>query len=172
MVPNNWRIKCPESQAAGKNDWMIYECHVDDDLAFSESEKPRYLLPEGCKDLYDVIRQQELAEERRKQTEAISAALEKLAGMATKPQTTYEDLSGALKKHWQTTSKELPLSIRVPDPVTVGALADMLHVKAYVVIAALVKFHIFASADDVLPFAKASQVCTYFGVAVTKAEGS
>jgi hypothetical protein len=39
---------------------------VDEDLVFSESEKPRYLLPEGCKDLYDVIRRQEEADARQK----------------------------------------------------------------------------------------------------------
>jgi hypothetical protein len=38
---------------------MSYEWAVDEDLTLSDSEKPRYLLPEGCQDLNDVIRLQE-----------------------------------------------------------------------------------------------------------------
>lgn len=38
---------------------MSYEWAVDEDLMLSDSEKPRYLLPEGCKDLNDVIRWQQ-----------------------------------------------------------------------------------------------------------------
>jgi len=143
---------------------------VDDDLEFSENERPRYLLPEGCKDLYDVIRMQERDAAVEKQKADISTALEKLASMATGSQMDYKDLSGALKKHLKETSKDLPLSVILPDPVTVGELADRLHLKAFKVIAVLFKkFQIFASADSSLPFATASQVCEHFGVAVQKA---
>ena len=151
---------------------MIYKWLVDDDLVFSESEKPRYLLPEGCKDLNDVIRQQEEDAALQKQKAAVFEALEKYASMAKAPQKKYQDLSDTLKKHWHETSKELPLHVTIPDPVTVGELADMLHLKAFKVISALVNFHVFASPGSTLPFATASQVCAHFGVAVQKADAS
>lgn len=146
---------------------------MDDDLVFPESDKPRYLLPEGCKDLYDVIRRQEEDAALQKQKAAISAALEKYASMATKHSpSSLVQLSDALKKHWKETSKELPLRVTIPDPVTVGELADMLHLKTYKVISALVKFQVFASTGSLLPFATASQVCAHFGVAVKKTDAS
>jgi hypothetical protein len=148
---------------------MIYKSGVDEDLTLSDSEKPRYLLPEGCKDLYDVIRRQEEDAALQKQKAAISAVLEKLASMATKSPKIYEDLSDALKKHFKETSKELPLYVTLPDSVTVGELADMLHLKAFKLISVLVKFQIFASADSTLTFATASKVCAKLGVAVQKA---
>jgi hypothetical protein len=36
---------------------------MNEDTLQPESEKPRFLLPEGCKDLIDVIRLQQKAEE-------------------------------------------------------------------------------------------------------------
>ena len=145
---------------------------VDDDLAFSESEKPRYLLPEGCKDLYDVIRQHEEDAALQKQKAAVFVVLEKYTSMATGPHDKYQNLSGTLKKHWCETSKELPLHVTIPDSVTVGELADMLHLTAFKVISVLVNFHVFATPGSSLPFATASQVCAHFGVAVQKAEAS
>ena len=149
---------------------MIYKCLVDDDLTLSESEKPRYLLPEGCKDLYDVIRRQEEdAAVRAQRAVIISAGLEKHKSTAAASSPgSMAHLSGALEKHFGTSSKERPLCVAIPDTVTVGDLADMLHVKTFKVISALIKFHIFASSDSTLPFPTASQVCAHFGVVVVK----
>ena len=158
---------------------MIYKGLVDDDMLFSESDKPRYLLPEGCKDLYDAIRlQDEDAAVRAQRAVIISAALEKNKSVAAASSpsspsspSSMAQLSNALEKHFGTSSKERPLCVAIPDTVTVGDLADMLHVKAFKVISALIKLHIFASSDCVLTFDTASQICTHLGVVVVKKTG-
>jgi len=119
---------------------MSYEWSVDEDLMLSDSEKPRYLLPEGCLDLNDVIRLQE--------QEAGSGS--------------------ALKKH--ASESALPVCITISDFVTVGALAYLLKVKPYQLICALIKFKTFACATSVISFDTAAKVCAYYGVAVHKAE--
>ncbi|WP_395751034.1 hypothetical protein [Prosthecobacter sp.] len=149
---------------------------MDDDLVFSESEKPRYLLPEGCKDLYDVIRRQEEDAAKQKQRDDISEALEKLAGKLSSkavedtmglPDTlgpcTLENMPGTADMNL------LPTSITVPDPVTVGALAELLHVKWFRLVSVLIKLKIFVSADSVISFPMACRVCSHFGVEVKSA---
>ena len=147
-------------------------------MLFSECDKPRYLLPEGCKDLYDAIRlQDEDAAVRAQRAVIISAALEKnksvAAASSPSSPSSMAQLSNALEKHFGTSSKERPLCVAIPDTdtVTVGDLADMLHVKAFKVISALIKLHIFASSDCVLTFDTASQICTHLGVVVVKKTG-
>lgn len=120
--------------------WMSYGCPVDEDLTLSDCEKPRYLLPEGCKDLNDVIRLREQG-----------------AGSET-----------ALKKN--ASESALPVCLTISDFVTVGALAYLLQVKPYRLICALIKFKTFARATSVISFATAAKVCAYYGVAVHKAE--
>lgn len=122
----------------------VYELSVDEDPLFLDSDKPRYLLPEGCKDLNDVIRRQE--------EEAASGA--------------------TLKKHASVSAAEstLPVCITISGYVTVAALAHLLHVKPYRLISTLIKFKTFACATSVISFATASKVCAYYGVAVHKAE--
>lgn len=119
---------------------MSYEWAVDEDLTLSDSEKPRYLLPEGCQDLNDVIRLQE-------QGAGGGAEL-----------TTHASVSAP------------PVCITISDFVTVGALAHLLQVKPYRLICALIKFKTFACATSIISFATAAKVCAYYGVAVHKAE--
>lgn len=161
---------------------MIYEWRVDEDLPPSECEKPRYLLPEGCKDLNDVIRLKERAAAIQKQRTAIfdalekyasTDALEKYASMATEHSTSIlAQLSGALEKHFSAPSNELPLCITIPDPVSVGDLAGMLHLKPYQLISLLIKYKIFVNPQAEITFEIASKICTCLGVEVKKADGS
>ncbi len=117
---------------------------MDEDLTLSDSEKPRFLLPEGCKDLNDVLRLQERA----------AGAL------------------NVLKKHASVAATEsaLPVCITISGLVTVGALAHLLHVKPYRLICTLIKFKTFACLTSVISFDTAAKVCAYYGVAVHKAE--
>ena len=124
---------------------------MDDDLAFSESERPRYLLPEGCKDLYDVILRQEEADTIQKKSAVISAALEKYA------------------------SKFCPVpppSITIPDPVSVEDLARALHLKPYKLIAILLKVDCFASTKSEIAFSTAFKACALLHVIAIKVDGS
>ncbi len=122
----------------------VYELSVDEDPLFLESDKPRYLLPEGCKDLNDVICLQEHAAAN----------------------------GSALKKDAATPALEPapPVCITISGLVTVGALAHLLQVKPYRLICTLIKFKTFACATSVISFATASKVCAYYGAAVHKAE--
>jgi len=119
---------------------MSYEWAVDEDLTLSDSEKPRYLLPEGCQDLNDMIRLQEAAARG----------------------------GGALNAHAMESA--LPVCITISGLVTVGALAYLLHVKPYRLICTLIKFKTFACATSIISFDTAAKVCAYYGVAVHKAE--
>lgn len=119
---------------------MSYEWAVDEDLMLSDAEKPRYLLPEGCQDLNDVIRREEQG-----------------AGSGS-----------VLNKHASGTA--LPVCITISDFVTVGALAYLLQMKPYRLICALIKFKTFACATSIISFDTAAKVCAYYGVAVHKAE--
>lgn len=119
---------------------MGYDWAVDEDLMLSDSEKPRYLLPEGCQDLNDVIRLQESGS-ARKNDGSVPAS-----------------------------ESALPVCLTISDFVTVGALAHLLQVKPYRLICALIKFKTFACATSVISFATAAKVCAYYGVAVHKAE--
>lgn len=123
---------------------MRYEWGVDEDLTLSENEKPRYLLPEGCQDLNDVIRLQEVSGDR-------GAELKKNASVSA-------------------AGPSLPVCVTISGLVTVGALAYLLHVKPYRLIGTLIKFKTFVCATSVISFDTAAKVCAYYGVAVHKAE--
>ena len=123
---------------------VVYKIGVDEDPLFLESDQSRYLLPEGCKDLNDVILLQE--------QDATSIS--------------------ALKKNVDVPAAEStpPVCITLSGLVTVGALAHLLQVKPYRLISTLIQFKTFACATSVISFATASKVCAHYGVAVHKAE--
>ncbi len=141
---------------------------MDDDLVFSENERPRYLLPEGCKDLYDVIRMQERDAAIEKERAAIrSSALEKYASKEMEdPMSTLAQLAEAFEKHLGAPAKELPQCIAIPIPVTVGELAGLLFMQPFKIISLLIKLKIFASKDSEISYETASKICAFFGVAV------
>lgn len=116
---------------------------MNEDLVLPDSEKPRFLLPEGCKDLIDAIRLQEL-------NAALAAEMEKQS--APPP------------------AHGFPVCVTIPDSVRVEDLAGMLLLKPFDLIEALIEFHIFVSATSEISFDTAAKVCAHFGVAVHKAE--
>ncbi|MCF7788301.1 MAG: hypothetical protein K9N47_19415 [Prosthecobacter sp.] len=107
---------------------------MDEDLTLSDSEKPRYLLPEGCRDLYDVIRLEEREAEMQKQRAALSEALTK------------QDC------------------LTIPDPVKLTDLAAMLLLKPYQLISVLIKLNIFTNPQAEISFEIASKICARLGV--------
>jgi len=107
-------------------------------------EKPRFLLPDGCKDLIDALRLQEPQSE----PEAIADFMP----------TTPSPSSGG----------PLPESVSIPDPVLVRDLATALHMKGYEVIRALMDQNVFASPQTMLDFQRASALCSHFGVVAHK----
>ena len=109
---------------------------MDEDTPQFAPEKPRFLLPDGCKDLIDALRlQQRQAEERR--GPAASVALQ------------HSD-----------PPEKLPASVTLLDPVTVGNLASVLHISPYRLIHALMEANIFASLVTELDFKSASVLCS------------
>lgn len=145
---------------------------MDDDLVFSESEKPRYLLPEGCKDLFDVIVQQEQTAEILRQKAAISEALEKLTSKASLDSMSMLAAYYAAAEEKQSAApfQKLPLYITIPDPVSVTDLATLLQLKPYQMIAILIKVDCFASVKSEISFDTAFMACARLGVEAKKAE--
>jgi hypothetical protein len=97
-------------------------------------EKPRYLLPDGCKDLIDALRL-----ERGSELSADSIA----ASPAAEP---------------------MPASISIPDPVLVRDLAAALHLKPHEVIRMLMQHNIFANQHSEIEFSKVLSICAKLGV--------
>lgn len=62
----------------------------------------------------------------------------------------------------------LPKSVSVPDPISVGDLAVALHIKPFILIAALIDLNIFASLSMTLDFDTVSSFCTRHGVVAHK----
>ncbi|WP_395741336.1 hypothetical protein [Prosthecobacter sp.] len=132
---------------------------MDKDLTLFDDEKPRYLLPEGCKDLYDVIRQQERA--------AADRAARRKAGLMHA-----ELITNWLQKHAPAPPFEslppMPDSVLLPDSLTVGDLAALLHLKNYKLISILIQMQTFASASSEIGFPLACAVCRHLGVEVKR----
>src|SRR5206468_999125 len=106
-----------------------------------EPEKPRYLLPDGCKDLIDALRlQQQEADE-----ELSEPSLGSLAGDET-----------------------LPAVVALPDHVIVRDLALALHLKPFEVVASLMQLNVFALLNTTLEFDTACKLCSLYGVIATK----
>jgi hypothetical protein len=117
---------------------------MDEDTPQPEPEKPRFLLPDGCKDLIDALRlQQQQPEEAELPEPGIS--------------TPADD-----------TPQPLPASVALPDPVIVRDLAFALHLKPFQVVGSLMQFNVFASLNTALDFNTASTLCSHYGVAATK----
>jgi hypothetical protein len=115
---------------------------MDEDMPQQEPEKPRFQLPDGCKELIDELRlQQQTAEAESSQGSSSSSP--------DSPQ-------------------PLPTSVALPDPVAVRDLASALHLKPFEVIGLLMQFNVFSSLNTQLDFDTASALCTHYGVAATK----
>ncbi len=123
---------------------------MEDNARESASEKPRYLLPDGCKDLIDLLRLQ--------QRQATDAGITKIP---------FPDFFGLA-----TPIPKVPLgshaSVAIPDPIALHDLAEALHLKPFQLIGALMEFNMFATINTELDFATASALCSHFGVTAIK----
>jgi hypothetical protein len=115
---------------------------MDEDTPQPESEKPRFLLPDGCKDLIDALRIQQ-------QTDEAESLPEAPAPSTDLPQ-------------------PLPTSVALPNPVIVRDLASALHLKPFEIIGSLMRLKVFLSLGDRLDFDTASALCSHYGVTATK----
>lgn len=117
---------------------------MDESSLEPEPEKPRFLLPDGCKDLMDVVHLQQM--------EALTKELR-------------SDMPAKLRK----LSPKMPDAVTLPDPVTLHELASALHLKPFVLLQALMQFDIFAAPNTRLPYDRAAALCLLCGVTPTKA---
>ena len=101
-------------------------------------EKPRYLLPDGCKDLIDAL---------RPERESEPADPVDTAAPTSPPR-----------------AAPLPASITISDPVLVRDLAAALHMKPFEIIRALMKHDIFAHQHSEIEFTQAFSICADLGV--------
>ena len=115
---------------------------MNEDTPHFPSETPRFLLPDGCKDLIDALRLNQQSDEAASSPDAPSTSF-------VSPQ-------------------PLHASIPLADPVVVRDLASALHLKPFEVIHALMQFDVFASMDTQLDFVTASALCSHFGVVATR----
>ncbi len=115
---------------------------VDEDMPQPEPEKPRFLLPDGCKDLLDALRLRQQADEAESSQDTPS---------------TPTDLP-----------QPLPASVALSDPVVVRDLASALHLKPFEVIGSLMQFNVFSSPNTQLSFETAAALCSHYGVTATK----
>jgi hypothetical protein len=146
---------------------------MEEDLPQPESEKPRYLLPDGCKDLIDVLRLRQRLVERMRRPVPRGPALtpqsltdsQKLSSHT--PMTKIAHLAEAVPPTPDAFPR-LPHSVILRDPITVGNLAQTLQLKPFELVAYLMHVNIFASMDYRLTFETASALCAYYGVVATK----
>lgn len=62
----------------------------------------------------------------------------------------------------------LPKLVSVPDPISVGDLSAALHMKPFILVAALMDLSIFASLSTALDFDTVSAFCSRHGVVAHK----
>jgi translation initiation factor IF-2 len=122
--------------------------------------KRGYLLPKGCKDLYDVLKLKE------KQQHLEQSPIPKLPNLFAQATTGHAQI---LKP-----SKPVPLppvkgEIMVPAETTVRQLAALLGQKPYLIIADLMQIGVFASVEALLGFETISMIARKYGFIAKKA---
>src|SRR5882757_732208 len=109
--------------------------HPEDDHP-GESEKPRFLLPDGCKDLIDALRLQgKLPPEA-----PARASLKPVDANQSQPPSVEIRLTGIVGLT-AGSPKNLPASVTLSDPITVRELATALHLKPFHVIGSLMELN-------------------------------
>ena len=117
---------------------------MDEDTPQQGPEKPRFLLPDGCKDLIDALRLQQ-----------------------------QQSAGAELSQHDNSTPPDsapqpFPASVALPDPVIVRDLASVLHLKPFQVVGSLMLLNVLATLNTALDFNTASALCSHYGVSATK----
>lgn len=126
---------------------------MEEDNPEFKPERPRYLLPYGCKDLIDAIR----LRKRHPQSGGGEAPKPPVPVPATPP------VSAPILP------PKFPPFVPLPDPIAVRDLAAALGLKTFVIIKVLMELDIFANPNIKLDFAIAFKVCARYGVQAVKA---
>lgn len=106
-------------------------------------EKQRFLLPEGCKDLYDVIQQEK--------------------GKAKLP-------AGLPFRGAGKFPKGFPATVQLPDPITVVKLAETIHIPLLHLLVILPDCGIDTALSRPLDFVTAKKLCALYSVEATRAD--
>jgi hypothetical protein len=112
-------------------------------------EKPRYLLPEGCKDLYDVIQQRK-------------GRAELLAGLPFP--------KGAGKIDLSKLPAGFPATVQLPGSITVVKLAEAIHVPLLHLLIMLPQWGVDTALSQPLDFSTAKALCFLYGVEASLAD--
>jgi hypothetical protein len=120
----------------------VTSTHTGGNTPQPEPEKPRFLLPDDCSDLIDVLRSYGQIDEGG-------------SSLSAPPPCT--DLP-----------QSLPKSVALPDPLGVRELASALHIEPFQVIGSLMQLSVYCSLNAPLNFDTASSVCAKYGVVATK----
>lgn len=128
-----------------------------------DSEKPRYLLPEGCGDLLDWIQRQEQA----------ALGQDKASGTAPLPLFTFQDIElpklGAPKRITKkSVTIALPAKVCLPEPVQVKVLGTQLGLTFWNLIEKLIARKIFVGPEGWINFTTAAAICAELGVVAEK----
>ena len=143
-------------------------------MSFSQVMNPEqyqrsYLLPPGCKDLIDVLRLEELQRTAPLPPENVGDSL----------------ISGAesFSQVWKLKDKKSPaksvsaesfaqpgffLEVQLPASITVNYLASLLGRKPFQIIAQLMEFGIFVTAQQEVAFEAAAKVLRKYGLLAKK----
>jgi hypothetical protein len=114
---------------------------MSDEAPEPTPERPRFLLPDGCKDLIDVLRRSERVERE----------------IANLPFNLPEP--GA----------NVPLSVTLPPRIRVVDLAALLHVNPVRLLQALLQMNMLVLLESELDFETAAAICRGHGILVSKA---
>jgi hypothetical protein len=128
--------------------------------------KRDYLLPEGCKDLIDVIK----LEEQKRVLPVWLFKGETFAGNIETLLANYAKTKGnaAILGEFPGVPPPITGDLIVAGPMTVGKLAEHLGQKASSIIADLLQLGVFAKANQVVSFEAVSKVARKYGYAAKK----
>jgi hypothetical protein len=113
-------------------------------------EKPRFLLPHGCRDLVDVLNQQEEAMERVRFG--------------------FPFLSGSGKIETSKFPPAYPRTVALPESITVPDLAAAIHVPLLHMLMVLPMCKISTALSQPLDFPTAKALCALYGVEAVRAD--
>jgi len=128
---------------------------MDEESSEATPLPSRYLLPEGCKDLIDVLRRQHRRTRSSRKNESERSEAKAKENPPSIPKSAAKE--------------PITKSIAIPDPVIVHDLATILQLKAFQVLGVLLQMNILVNINQSVDFQTASSVCAHFGVTATRA---
>jgi hypothetical protein len=133
-----------------------------------EPEKPRFLLPDGCKDLIDALHLREQPQPQPQPEPPAPLAKAPPAPVDSSPPLVVEILPTGIVGLAAGSPKNLPRSVTLADSVTVRELAAAPHLESFHVIGSLMELNVFASVGSPLQFGIAAALCARYGVVALK----